>query len=77
MQPANALASSTNAEKMQALKQMGADHIQTKVLVIDDQDKRIWELIKNVPLVNKPVAVMQAIFNLIFPGVGTMIMACS
>ena len=46
-------------------------------MVIDDVDRQVWELLSNVPNVSKPVAVIQAIFNLVFPGVGTWITACA
>ena len=44
---------------------------------VDDNDKIAWDLITNVPMVAKPVAVIQAVFNLILPGFGTMIAACA
>ena len=37
----------------------------------------MWELISNVPSVSKPVAVVQAILNLVLPGVGTWVTACA
>ena len=73
----NPMAASTNAEKMKALKQMGADHMKTRVLVVDDSDKKVWELIRNVPQISKPAAVAQAVLNLVFPGIGTIMMACA
>ena len=77
MQPSQITANSSNADKMQAFKRMGTDHMRTKVMVVDDQDKKVWQLITNVPFVSKPAAIGQAVVNLVFPGVGTMIMACS
>ncbi len=78
MQQPNAVnANSTNADKMQAFKRMGTDHMRTKVMIVDDSDKKVWELISNVPYISKPLAIVQALLNLVFPGVGTMIMACS
>ena len=44
---------------------------------LNDRDKNVWTLISNVPKVSKPVAVIQALFNLIFPGLGTWISACA
>lgn len=74
---AGVLSQGSNAEKMQALRRMGTDHMKQKVLIVDDQDRKVWELVKNVPHVSKPVAVIQAILNLVFPGIGTMVMACA
>tara|TARA_B110001450_G_C17253393_1_gene332468 strand:+ start:24 stop:188 length:165 start_codon:yes stop_codon:yes gene_type:complete len=45
-------------------------------MVVDDVDRQVWELMSNVPYVNKPVAVVSGIVNLIFPGFGTWITAC-
>ena len=53
------------------------EHFQNKVMVVDDVDKQIWELVTNVPLVNKHVAIGCGVVNLIFPGIGTIIAACS
>ena len=60
-------------------KQAVKDHINQKIMAVDHLDKEMWELIslRSLPLVNKPVAVIQAIFNLIFPGLGTIIAACA
>ena len=44
---------------------------------MDERDKNMWTLISNVPKVNKVVAIIQALFNLIFPGLGTWIAACA
>ena len=57
--------------------EMGKAHLQQKVLVIDDVDRQVWELVSNVPHVNKPVAVVSGLFNFLFPGVGTWIAACA
>ena len=46
-------------------------------MVVDDEDKRIWELITNVPQVSVLVACLTAVLNVILPGVGTMIIACA
>ena len=46
-------------------------------MMIDQLDYEIWERIVQVPLVSKPVAVVQGIVNLVFPGFGTMIAACA
>ena len=44
---------------------------------IENEDVRVWELVSNVPLVSKPVAVIQAILNFLLPGFGTMVAACA
>ena len=51
--------------------------MQKKVMVVDEKDKQVWDLVTDVPLVTKPIAVISAIFNLLIPGLGTMISACS
>ena len=51
--------------------------MQEKVMVVDDADKKFWTLISNVPLVSKPVAIIQAVLNLILPGFGTMVAGCA
>ena len=56
---------------------MGTEHMRNKVMIVDDTDKRVWGLITNVPHVNKPVAVVQAVVNFILPGFGTFIFACA
>ena len=40
------------------------------------EDQHFWNLITDVPRVSKPVAVIQAILNLLFPGLGTLVAAC-
>ena len=44
---------------------------------MDDYDKQAWEIISNVPQVTKPVAFVAAAFNIIIPGLGTIIAACA
>ena len=58
-------------------KQRASEHMQQKVLVIDDVDKQVYEMATNVPHVSKPVAGVCVLFNLIFPGFGTLIAACA
>ena len=53
------------------------DHMQQKVLVVDESDRQIWSLVTNVPLVSIYVAVIAAIFNFLLPGFGTAIAACA
>ena len=45
-------------------------------MVVDDVDRQVWELMSNVPYVNKPVAIVSGIVNIVFPGFGTWITAC-
>ena len=52
-------------------------HFATRVIPVDEQDRQIWNLITEVPLVTKPVAIGCAVVNLIFPGFGTIIAACA
>ena len=46
-------------------------------MVVDEKDKQLWALITDVPLVSKPIAVVSALLNLIIPGLGTLVAACS
>ena len=44
---------------------------------VDDNDKIWFDLITNVPQVNRPIAVAQAVLNLILPGFGTWLASCA
>ena len=44
---------------------------------VDDVDKQVWELTTNVPRVGKPIAIVCAVLNLVIPGLGTLVAACS
>lgn len=44
------------------------DFIKNKVLSIDDKDRRVWELISDVPKLSKLVAVVLAVLNIVVPG---------
>ena len=46
-------------------------------MVVDDVDRRVWALISDVPYVSKPVAIVAAILNFLFPGLGTVVAACA
>ena len=52
------------------------NHINQKVLVVDDMDRQVWMLVSNVPYVTKPIAAISAFLNLILPGFGTILAAC-
>ena len=45
-------------------------------MVVLAEDAHFWNLISDVPRVSKPVAVIQAVLNLLFPGLGTLVAAC-
>jgi len=51
--------------------------MKNKVLVVDDNDRQVWELITNVPTVSKNIAFLSAILNVIVPGLGTLVATCS
>ena len=51
--------------------------MRTKVLVVDDADRHIFELLTNVPKIDKPVAVFCAVLNFLLPGLGTLVATCS
>ena len=59
------------------IKDAMQNHFQQKVLVVDDVDRQVWELVSNVPLVSKPVAIVAAVLNFLIPGLGTAIAACA
>ena len=40
-------------------------------------EEQVYEMATNVPHVSKPVAGVCVLFNLIFPGFGTLIAACA
>ena len=44
---------------------------------VDDTDKAVWELMTNVPRVGKNLAMVCAVLNVIIPGSGTLLAACS
>ena len=50
--------------------------MEKKVLVRNQDDDLIWEKLKNVPKLNKPIAVFCAVVNIILPGFGTIVAAC-
>ena len=52
------------------------NHINNKVLVVDDLDRQVWMLVTNVPYVTKPVAGISAFLNFFIPGFGTCLAAC-
>ena len=58
-------------------KQRASEHINNKVMVIDDVDKQVFEMCTNVPHVSKPIAGVCVLLNLIFPGFGTLVAACA
>jgi len=51
--------------------------MKNKVLVVDDSDRQVCELMTNVPRVSKNIAFLSAILNVIVPGLGTLVAACS
>ena len=52
-------------------------HFREKVIKLDDNDKRVWDLLANVPRVSKNLSYLCAVLNLVLPGSGTMVAACS
>ena len=53
------------------------DHMKTKVLVIDNHDREIWEKVTNVPYTSKCLSVIVLFLNLLLPGFGTALAACN
>ena len=62
---------------LQYYKQRASEHFHNKVVVFDDVDKHVWELTTNVPRISKPLAIVCAVLNLVVPGLGTLVAACS
>ena len=58
------------------MKESAKNHINNKILVVDDIDRQVWEYATLVPRVNKIVAIISLVVNLILPGFGTLITAC-
>ena len=46
-------------------------------MVVDSVDKKIWEMITEMPFVSKFVAVICAVLNILIPGLGTAVAACA
>ena len=46
-------------------------------MVVDSVDKKIWEMITDMPLVSKFVGVIVCVLNLLLPGFGTAVAACA
>lgn len=46
-------------------------------MVVDSVDKKIWEMVAEVPLVSKFVGVISAVLNVLLPGFGTLVTACA
>lgn len=59
------------------MKAQAQQHFKTKVLVVDDADRHIFELLTNVPKIDKPVAIFCAVLNFLLPGFGTLVATCS
>ena len=53
------------------------EHVNNKILVIDDIDRQIFELVSIVPQLSKPMAWFCLILNIALPGFGTMLATCS
>ena len=46
-------------------------------MVVDSVDKKIWEMITDMPLVSKFVGIVCAVLNVLLPGLGTCVAACA
>ena len=58
------------------MKRKAEDHFRNKVMVVDDIDRQVYELVTNVPRISKEIAIVAAIMNFVFPGLGTCFAAC-
>ena len=59
------------------LQRQSMDHLKNKVMIVDDVDRQVWELVTNVPRINKILSYVCAFLNFILPGSGTLIAACA
>ena len=62
--------------RKEQLQQQTKEFMQKKVLVRNSSDDEIWEKVKNVPKLSKPLAIFCAVINIILPGSGTITAAC-
>ena len=58
------------------LEILAGQHIKTKVLVVDENDKLFWFYVTNVPKMPIHFAALAAVLNLLIPGLGTIFCAC-
>ena len=64
--------------KMQEkIKTRMKEHMKTKVMVVDNHDRELWEKISNVPYTSKGLAIGVLLLNLLLPGFGTALAACN
>ena len=59
----------------QEMKEKVRDHFQNKVMKNNEYDVRVWNYVKDVPKVSRPIAYIAAFINVILPGFGTAIAA--
>ena len=50
--------------------------MEKKILVRNQDDDLIWEKLRNVPKLSKPIAIFCGVINLFLPGTGTITAAC-
>lgn len=50
--------------------------MQKKIMVRNQDDDIVWDKIKNVPKLSKPLAIFCGVINIILPGSGTITAAC-
>ena len=61
----------------QDVQKQAVNFWQTRVQVADPVDKQIWDLVRAVPILTKPLGIICAIINVFLPGWGTMISTCA
>ena len=49
----------------------------TKVVGTNEDDDYVWEKVKNVPKLSKPLAIFCCFLDIIIPGTGTIVAACA
>ena len=48
-----------------------------KQKAVGQEDNELWERITDVPYVSRPISILCAFLNLLFPGLGTLTAACN
>ena len=66
-----------NQEAIQEEFKQNFEQLPGKMMIVDEKDKLFWELVTDVPLVSRVMAVICALLNVLLPGLGTCVAACA
>ena len=58
------------------MREQAKDYMNNKLIKVGDRDKQAWDMVREVPKINKYLAILFAIVNIVMPGWGTMFAAC-